>query len=40
MKPRRLNDYDLSSLKTKGCFGVASKLVYYDNKISNVIETC
>lgn len=38
MKPRRLNDYDLSSLKTKGCFGVASKLVYFDSKISNVIE--
>lgn len=38
MKPRRLNDYDLASLKTKGCFGVASKLISYDSQISSVIE--
>ena len=38
IKPRKLNPRELNSLRSKGCIGVFSQLVDYDNKYKNIIE--
>ena len=38
MKARNVNDYLKIISSTKGCYGVASKLVSFDSKYSNVFE--
>ena len=39
IKPRYLDDRQLSTLKTNGCFGVASSLIDYDKKIDNIMAS-
>ena len=38
MKPRRLTMEEERQIKVSGCFGVASKLIDFDKRISNVVE--
>ena len=38
IKPRKLNPRELNELKSKGCIGVFSELVNYENKYKNIIE--
>jgi chromosome segregation protein len=38
IKPRKLNTRELNELKSKGCIGVFSDLVNYENKYKNIIE--
>lgn len=38
MKPRNLNNYATEIKSQKGCYGVASNLVKFDSKLSNVFQ--
>ena len=39
LKPRRIDERFLQKLKIRGCYGVASNLISYDKKLSNIFES-